>query len=40
MKRKVPLNAEEQEIVKNVSNLLNTVYEMQAISDLRRKIET
>ena len=33
------MNDEEQEIVKNVSNLLNSVYELQAINDLRKKIE-
>lgn len=27
-------------MVKNISNLLNSVYEMQSISDLRKKIET
>lgn len=31
LKKKVPLNKEEAEIVKMVSNLLNSVYEMQAI---------
>ena len=34
------LNEEEQEVVKNISNLLNSVYEMQSISDLRKKIES
>ena len=28
LKKKVPLNKEEQEIVKTMSNLLNSVYEM------------
>jgi len=40
LKREVKLNDEEQEVIKNISNLLNSVYEMQAISDLRKKIET
>lgn len=33
------LNDEEQEVVKNISNLLNSVYELQAINDLRKKLE-
>ena len=40
LKKSVPLIGEEQEIVKMVSNLLNSVHEMQAISDLRRKIDS
>ena len=40
LKREVNLNDEEQEVVKNISNLLNSVYELQAINDLRKKIET
>mmetsp|Transcript_28416 Transcript_28416/g.37900 ORF Transcript_28416/g.37900 Transcript_28416/m.37900 type:complete len:103 (+) Transcript_28416:2218-2526(+) len=36
----VKLTEEEQEIVKNISNLLNSVYELQAINDLRKKLET
>ena len=39
LNRELPLTDEEQEIVKNVSNLLNSVYELQAINDLRKKIE-
>ena len=39
LKKQVPLTEEEQEIVKNVSNLLNSVYELQAINDLRKKID-
>ena len=40
LKREVPLTDEEKEVVKNISNLLNSVYEMQAIADLRKKLET
>jgi hypothetical protein len=40
LKKSVPLIGEEQEIIKMVSNLLNSVHEMQAISDLRRKIDS
>lgn len=37
---KVPLNDDEKEIIKNICNLLNSVYEVQAIAELRRKNET
>ena len=40
LKKQVPLTEEELEIVKNVSNLLNSVYELQAINDLRKKIDS
>ena len=40
LKRDVKLTEEEQEVIKNISNLLNSVYELQAINELRKKIET
>ena len=40
LKAQIALTEEEQEVVKNISNLLNSVYELQAINDLRKKIET
>ena len=39
LKAELKLTDEEQEIVKNISNLLNSVYELQAINDLRKKID-
>jgi rapamycin-insensitive companion of mTOR len=36
----IPLNDEEKDIIKNICNLLNSVYEVQAISELRKKSET
>ena len=40
LSRELPLSDEEKEVVKQVSNLLNSVYELQAINELRKKIET
>jgi len=40
LKKSITLTADEEEVVKNISNLLNSVYEVQAIADLRKKIET
>lgn len=37
---KVPLNEDEQEVIKNICNLLNSVFEVQAIAELRKKNET
>lgn len=37
---KVPLNDDEKDVIKSICNLLNSVYEVQAIADLRRKNET
>ena len=39
IQKEIKLNEEEQEVVKNISNLLNSVYELQAINDLRKKLE-
>lgn len=35
----MPLNEEEEEVIKNIANLLNTVYEVQSIAELRKKLE-
>ena len=40
VKSELPLDEEGSEVVKNISNLLNQVYELKAINDLRKKIET
>lgn len=40
LKKLVLLNPEEEEILKNIANLLNGVYEVQAIAELRKKQET
>lgn len=40
LKKEVELTDGEKDVVKNVSNLLNSVYEMQAINDLRKKTES
>lgn len=39
LKKQLPLQAEEESIIKNVSNLLNSVHEVQAIAELRKKQE-
>lgn len=36
----MPLNDDEKDVIKNICNLLNSVYEVQAIAELRRKNET
>lgn len=40
LRKSVNLKAEEEEIVKNIGNLLNQVYEVQAITELRKKIDS
>jgi hypothetical protein len=40
LNQQVPLNDEEKDVIKSICNLLNSVYEVQAIADLRRKNET
>ena len=40
LKKNITLTPDEEEVIKNISNLLNSVYEVQAIADLRKKIET
>ena len=39
LKKHLALNPEQEDILKNVSNLLNQVYEVQAIAELRKKQE-
>ena len=39
LKKQLPLSAEEDEIIKNIGNLLNSVYEVQAIAELRKRQE-
>jgi len=39
LKKLVALNNQEQEVIKEISNLLNSVYEVQAIAELRKKLE-
>lgn len=39
LKKLVVLDQEEEEILKNIANLLNGVYEVQAIAELRKKQE-
>jgi hypothetical protein len=40
LKKLIPCDHEEEEILKNIANLLNGVYEVQAIAELRKKQET
>jgi hypothetical protein len=37
LKKLVVLDQDEEEILKNIANLLNGVYEVQAIAELRKK---
>ena len=39
LQAQIKLNDEEQEVVQNISKLLNSVTELQAINDLRKKME-
>lgn len=39
LKRQVPLTPEENEVVKQISNLINGVTEMGALNDLRKKMD-
>lgn len=39
LKSQLPLNPEEEDVIKNIGNLLNSVYEVQAISELRKKLD-
>ena len=40
LKANVILTDDEKDVIKNISNLLNSVYELQAINDLRKKLES
>lgn len=37
--KKVPLKEAEEEVIKNISNMLNSVYEISAITELRKKLD-
>jgi hypothetical protein len=39
LKSQIPLKPEEEDVIKNIGNLLNSVYEVQAISELRKKLD-
>ncbi len=40
MNQNIVLNDDEKDVIKNICNLLNSVYESQAIAELRKKCET
>lgn len=39
LKSQLPLKPEEEDVIKNIGNLLNSVYETPAISELRKKLD-
>lgn len=39
IKSQIPLKPDEEDILKNIANLLNSVYEVQAIAELRKKLD-